>query len=358
MLNLKPNCANNLVAPTSMGVRITPVDRQPVQVSRNYQMTATSAESNVLNVAAALGMQTKVMTAFVKDSLIADFIKAELRFRNIAYEGPELDAGGPWGYRHQFNIADSGFGVRGARVQNDRAGEVGRSLDLASFDLERIFYGEGVQILHISGLIAALSNQTGRFCRELASYAKNSGTLISFDLNYRASFWAGREQELREVFTEIASLSDILIGNEEDYQLALGLDGPDSCGQELVLSLDGFRDMIAQARKKFHDTQVFATTLRQVISANRNLWGAVIMADDAWLVEEPREIDVLDRIGGGDGFVAGMLYGILRQWQPRQWLQFGWATGALATTMLNDYATPVNEQQVWSIYAGNARVQR
>jgi len=117
-------------------------------------------------------------------------------------------------------------------VHNDRAGEVGRTLSVKDFDLDRLFGKEGVQIVHLSGLIAALSPETSQFCLEVARFAKRHGTLISFDLNHRATFWKGREEELHAAFTEIASLSDILIGNEEDYQLCLGVKGPEAGGRE------------------------------------------------------------------------------------------------------------------------------
>lgn len=358
MLNLKKNVKYNLVCPTSMGVRITPADRLPVHISRMYQMQATSAESNVLNVSAALGLKTKVLTAFVEGSPIAEFIKSELRFRNIDYEGPEVKQDGPWGVRHQFNIADSGYGLRGPRVWNDRAGEVGRTLDIKDFDTERIFVKEGVGILHLSGLIAAMSEKTTKFCLELARCAKKTGTLISFDLNFRASFWKGREKELRESFTEIASYADILIGNEEDFQLALGVKGPEAGGKELSSKIDAFKGMVLEVKKQFPHTQVFATTLRQVLNANQHMWGALLLSGEKWYVEEPREIQVLDRIGGGDGFVAGLLYSILKEWDEEKWIQFGWATGVLATTVFDDYGTPADEDQVWAIYSGNARVKR
>lgn len=151
-----------IIVPSSMGVRITPKDRQPVHTSREYYMQATSAETNVETVSASLGLPVKVLTNFVEGSPIAEFIKADLRSRNIEYEGPEIPQGGPWGYRHQFNIADCGFGLRGPRVHNDRAGEVGRILDASEFDLERIFGQEGAEILHISGLIAAMSEKNGQ----------------------------------------------------------------------------------------------------------------------------------------------------------------------------------------------------
>jgi len=357
-MELRKNAAVDIMALSSMGVRITPVDRQPVHVSNLYEMQATSAETNVLNISASLGLSAKVLTKFVADSPIARFIKGELRKRCIAFEGAEMEQDGPWGVRHQFNIADSGFGLRGPRVDNDRAGEVGRFIRAEDFDLERLFKTDGCRILHLSGLIAAMSEDTSEACLALSRKARENGTLVSFDLNYRASFWQGREQKLSAVFKEIASSSDILIGNEEDFQLALGVQGPTTGGSGISEKIEGFRDMIGRAAKEYPGISVFANTLREVESANDHLWGAILWANGDWYEELPRLIPVLDRIGGGDAFVGGLLYGILKEWLPEKWLQFGWATGALATTMLTDYATPVDEEQVWSVYKGNARVKR
>lgn len=347
-----------LICPTSMGVRLTPSDRQPVHISKNYTMESTSAETNVLNISASLGLKTKALTAFVKDSPIAAFLKSELRARGIDYEGPEIEPDGPWGVRHQFNIADAGFGPRGPRVYNDRAGEVGRFLEPGFYDMDRIFGQDGCEILHISGLIAAMSETTGRLCLELARAAKKYGTRVSFDLNYRASFWKGREAELREVFHEIAGLADILEGNEEDFQLSLGFSGPEAGGKELAGKLDSFKELITRVKAAYPNAKQFATTLREVEDANSHMWGAVMYAEDGWHTVEPRRISVLDRIGGGDGFVGGLLYGVLRGFTPEKQLHFGWACGALAVTMLTDYATPADEAQVWAIYEGNARVVR
>ncbi len=357
-IQLKQNCRYSLVVPSSMGVRITPLDRQPVHTARHYDMQVTSAETNVLNVSSSLGLPVKVLTNFVAGSPIASLIKSELAYRHIDYEGKEFDQGGPWGYRHQFNIADSGYGMRGPRVHNDRAGEVGRMLDVKDFDLDRIFAKEGVQILHVSGLIAALSPKTGEFCLELARAAKKHGTVISFDLNFRASFWENREEELSRIFAEIASISDVLIGNEEDFQLCLGVQGPEAGGKSLGSKIDSFKDMIKRVKASFPNVTLFANTLREVKSANLHSWGALSLDGEEWNVIEPREIPVLDRIGGGDGFVGGLLYGVLRGWSAERCLQFGWATGALTVTLLTDYATPADEEQVWSIWQGNARVKR
>ncbi len=357
-MKLRSNCKYALMSPSSMGVRITPVNGQPVHSSDTFMMQATSAETNVLSISSLLGLPTKTLTTFVKGSPIAYFIKTNLKSRNIDFEGPELSQGSPWGYRHQFNIADSGFGSRGPRVHNDRAGEVGCTLNVKDFDLDRIFGKEGVQILHLSGLIGALSPETSEFCLELARAAKKYGTVISFDLNYRASFWKGREKELKAAFTEIASISDILVGNEEDFQLSLGIEGPEAGGKGLDAKIEGFKGMIGEVKKAFPNASVFATTLREVEHANHHKWGAIMLEGKNWHVVNPRDIHVLDRIGGGDGFVGGMLYGVLRNWEPEKWVQFGWATGAMATTFLTDYAQPADEEMVWSIWEGNARVKR
>ncbi len=357
-IQLRSDIMWSLVVPTSMGVRITPSNSQPVHCSDTFFMQATSAESNVASVSSFLGLPVKVLTTFVKDSPIARFIKDNLAGRHITYEGVDVAQGGPWGYRHQFNIADTGCGARGPRVHNDRAGEVGRTLKVADFDLDRIFGKEGVRILHLSGLIAALSADTSNFCLELARAARKYGTLISFDLNHRASFWEGREKELAETFRNIAGISDILLGNEEDFQLCLGIPGPEEGGKDLASKIESFREMIGRVKKSFPGTSVFATTLRQVISTSEHLWGAIMLEGDTWHIVEPREITVLDRIGGGDGFVGGLLYGILKEWEPEKWIRFGWATGALATTQMTDYAQPADEEQVWSIWKGNARVRR
>jgi 2-dehydro-3-deoxygluconokinase len=357
-IDLRSNCKYAMLVPTSMGVRMTPLAGQPFHCSETFRMQVTSAESNVASVASHLGMPVKVLTTFVEGSPIARMIKDNLASRHMDFEGKDVPQGDPWGYRHQFNLADSGYGSRGPRVQNDRSGEVGRTLSVADFDLERIFGEEGVQIVHLSGLIGALSPETSKFCLELARAAKRFGTRISFDLNHRASFWKGREAELGEMFTEIAAISDILVGNEEDFQLCLGIEGPEAGGEGLAAKIEGFKGMIERVKAAFPNAGVFATTLREVVNANSHMWGAIMAEGDDWHVVEPRQITVLDRIGGGDGFVGGLLYGILKEWDPAKWAQFGWASGALVTTLLTDYAQPADEEQIWSIWEGNARVRR
>ena len=357
-LTLRQDARTALLVPTSMGVRLTPLNGQPFHCGDTFRLQVTSAESNVASVASYLGLPVKVLTAFVKGSPVSRMIRENLASRHMSVEGQEVEQGSPWGYRHQFNLADSGYGARGPRVQNDRAGEVGRTITAADFDLDRILVSEGVQIVHLSGLFAALSPETSQCCLELARRAKAAGSRISFDLNHRASFWKGREAELHRAFAEIAAASDILVGNEEDFQLCLGIKGPPAGGRDLAGQIESFKGMIGAARKQFPGVSVFANTLREVVSANCHRWGAILCAGGEWQVIEPREIAVLDRIGGGDGFVGGLLYGILKGWEPARWGEFAWACGALVTTLETDYAHPADEEQIWSIWKGNARVRR
>lgn len=357
-ITLKDNCRYDLLVATSMGVRLAPADGNPVHAGGLFTMQATSAETNVASVPAFLGRPVKVLTTFVKGSPVARFIREDLRRRGMDVVGPEVEQDGPWGFRHQFNIADSGFGPRGPRVWNDRAGEVGRTLDVNDFDLGRIFGQEGVRILHLSGLVAALSPGSGDFCLKLARTARRHGTRVSFDLNFRASFWQGREKELGNLFSDLASCADILIGNEEDFQLCLGIRGPEAGGKDLMARTGAFREMINEVRRLYPNAAVIATTLREVVDANLHLWGAIVSEADATEVIPPREIRVLDRIGGGDGFVGGLLYGILGGWTCERCAQFGWACGAMAASLPTDYAQPEDEAQVWSIWNGNARVVR
>jgi 2-dehydro-3-deoxygluconokinase len=357
-MRLREDARWSLVVPTSMGIRITPENRQPVHTADRFLLQATSAETNVAAVVSGLGEPTKVLTAFVAGSPMAAIIKSNLRARNMSYEGPELPQGDAWGLRHQFNIADSGYGGRGPRVWNDRAGEVGRELGVDQFDLDRLFGEEGVKILHLSGLIASLSPKTSAFCVELARAAKKHGTVVSMDLNYRASFWKGREPELTRAFHEIAGLCDILYGNEEDFQLCLGIEGPDAGGAGIDAKIDGFKAMIGRIKQAYPNASWIGTSLREVISANHHKWGMILMQEGEVVVLPLRDIDVIDRIGGGDGSVGGVLYGILKGWNVEQCAQFGWATGALAATSLYDYGVPADEEQVWALWQGNARVQR
>jgi 2-dehydro-3-deoxygluconokinase len=357
-ITLRQEYRHALAIITSMGTRLTAVRQQPSHCSTTFELQATSAESNVASVSSFLGLPVNVMTALVTTSPFGNFIRHDLQRRGMTVDAKEVHEEDPWGARHQINIADSGYGPRRPSVGNDRAGEVGRGLSPEDFDLQAKFGQEGVAILHLSGLIAAISPNTGRLCLEAAKAAKQHGTRVVFDMNHRASFWKGRDAELRQLFCDIAALSDILVGNEEDFQLCLGIEGPPAGGKQLAAKIESFQAMIERARDEYTNVKLFATTLREVVDANRHRWGAILWYQDTWEVVQPREIGVLDRIGGGDGFVGGLLYAILKGWEPEQWLQFAWACGALAVTYLTDYIQARDEEEVWAVWHGNARVKR
>jgi 2-dehydro-3-deoxygluconokinase len=199
---------------------------------RHFIMQATSAETNVASVASYLGLPVKVLTTFVKGSPIARSSRTTSPRRHMSVRGPEVPQGGPWGYRHQFNLADSGFGARGPRVHNDRAGEVGRTLNVKDFDLERIFGNEGVQIVHLSGLIAALSPETSTFCLELRPRRQARHAHLLRPQPPRLVLEGAREGTARHLRRD-RRLSDILVGNEEDFQLCLGIEGPEAGGKDI-----------------------------------------------------------------------------------------------------------------------------
>ena len=336
------------------------VGGQPVHCSKTFTMQATSAETNVASVASYLGMKVKVLTTFVKDSPIARFIKDDLASRHMDYEGKELEQGGPWGYRHQFNIADSGYGSRGPRVQNGSGWRGWTNPERQGFRFgSHLWQGGRAGHASVGADRRPFARNQHILPRTCPERRKKYGTRISFDLNHRASFWKNREKELHAIFKEITELADVVVGNEEDFQLCLGLEGPEAGGQGLGAKIDSFKVMINQAKKAFPHATVFATTLREVINTNRHLWGAILSAGDDWHIAQPQEITVLDRIGGGDGFVGGMLYAILKGWEPRK--NGCNSVGLAAFSPLRLRPTTANrptKSKFGAFGKGNARVRR
>ena len=267
------------------------------------------------------------------------------------FEGAEIPQGGPWGYRHQFNIADSGSGARGPRVWNDRAGEVGRTLNAKDFDLERLFAAEGVQIVHLSGLIGSLSPETGRFCLQLAHAAKKHGTKISFDLNYRATFWKGREKELAAIFAEIAGLADVLVGNEEDFQLCLGVQGPEAGGKGLKAEIAAFKEMIHRVRQAYPSASVYGTTLREVVHTSHHLWARSWppATTGSWSSRGTSLSWTASAAATGSSVACSTRSS--KAGKRKSGSNSAGPAAVLATTLLTDYAQPADEEQVWSILA-------
>ena len=255
-------------------------------------------------------------------------------------------------------FSDRGFGVRGPVVFYNRANEAAARLRMGDFDWA-VIVGPGVRWFHSGGIFASLSETTSELIVEGMQAARSGGAVISFDLNFRERLWtaAGGETRAREVLGRIVDNVDVLVGNEEDIQRGLGIPGPSVAGGS-PLEPDRFAEMIERLVQRFPRIRVVATSLREVESANRHRWGAMVWVDGRVLVAPTGELDVLDRVGGGDGFAAGLFYGFLTGESPEQALRLGWAHGALMTTFPGDTTMATLEQVRHLAAGGTARIRR
>jgi 2-dehydro-3-deoxygluconokinase len=240
----------------------------------------------------------------------------------------------------------------------NRANEAGAMLKAGDFDWDEIF-GRGVRWFHSGGIYAALSSTTSGLIIEAMKAAKKHGAITSFDLNYRPKLWApiGGLEQAQETFRAIVENVDVLLGNEEDLQLGLGIEGQDVEASS-KLDTTAFFGMIDQVASEFPNIQVVATTLREVENSNRHQWGAVVWCRGEQAITPVRELGVVDRIGGGDGFATGLIYGFLDGRSLDECARLGWAHGALLTTFPGD-TTMAKLSEVEAFAAGtSARVQR
>ncbi len=254
--------------------------------------------------------------------------------------------------------SDRGQGVRPPVVFYNRANEAGALLKPGDFDWANICAG-GVRWFHSGGIFAALSPTTSELIVEGIRAAKAAGAVNSFDLNYRAKLWtsAGGLDRARQVYRRIAANVDALIGNEEDLQKGLGIAGPDVASRS-KLDAESFFQMIDRVVEQFPNIKLVATTLREVHSTNRHDWAAVLWLQGQHFVSPTCQLDVLDRIGGGDGFAAGVIYGLLAGRAPEEALRLGWAHGALLTTYHGDVTMARLDEVEALAKGGSARVQR
>jgi 2-dehydro-3-deoxygluconokinase len=254
--------------------------------------------------------------------------------------------------------SDRGQGVRAPVVFYNRANEAAAELKPGDFDWKKIFAG-GVRWFHSGGIFAALSETTGEVIIEGMKAAKAAGAVISFDLNYRAKLWNiwGGHKHALSVIGRIVENVDVLVGNEEDLQMGLGIPGPEVAAKS-KLDPSTFFGMIDQVVKKFPKVKVVATTLREVHSTNRHSWGAVAWIDGKTYVSPTCELDVYDRVGGGDGYASGFFYGLLTGEKPQKAVNLGWAHGALLTTFPGDTTMATADQVRAFAQGGSARIQR
>ena len=330
----------------------------PFRKARHFDVWVSGGEYNcAANLSDCFRLQTGVTTALVNYPL-GDLIADAVRAMGVKPFYKMFEHDGVTGPNMATVYSDRGQGVRAPVVFYNRGNEAAGLLKPGDFNWKEIF-GTGVRWFHSGGIFASLSETTPELIIEGMQAAKAAGAVVSFDLNYRAKLWKrlGGSARAQKVLRKITSCVDVLVGNEEDLQMGLGLKGPDVVAKS-KLDPSVFFSMMDTVIKDFPNIKVVATTLREVQSTNRHTWGAVLWYDGKTYVSPTCELDVICRIGGGDGFAAGLFYGLLSGLAPEPALRLGWAHGALLTTTPGD-TTMVTLDQVKAVAeGGSARVQR
>ncbi len=356
-LNIRQEGALDLVSLGALVHRLDP-GTIPFRKATQCSIHVSGGEFNVAaNLSDAFGMHTGIATAMV-DYPIGDLIAERVRAMGVKPFYKMFKHNGVTGPNMATVYSDRGYGVRAPVVFYNRCNEAGAQLKPGDFDWNAIFAG-GVRWFHSGGIFAALSETTGALIAEGMQAAKKQGAIISFDLNYRAKLWNlwGGAERAQAIVKRIVENVDVLVGNEEDLQLGLGIPGPEVAAKS-KLDPSTFFAMIGDVVKKFPQIKVVATTLREVHSTNRHSWGAVAWVDGKTYVSPTAELDVFDRVGGGDGFASGFIFGLLTGEEPQQAVNLGWAHGALLTTFPGDTTMATVDQVRAFAKGGSARIQR
>jgi 2-dehydro-3-deoxygluconokinase len=353
------DCALDFLALGALVHRLDP-GIIPFRRARSFDIHVSGGEYNVAaNLASCFGLSTAVATAMV-DNGIGEVIEARVREMGVKSFYKRFEHDGVRGPNMATVYSDRGQGVRAPVVFYNRAEEAAALLKPGDFDWAKIMEG-GVRWFHSGGIFAALSETTSDVIIEGLKAAKAQGAVTSFDLNYRAKLWnaiGGLEAGQKRIF-DIVQHVDALFGNEEDLQKGLGIKGPEvEDDKASKLNPATFFDMIDRAVEKFPNVKLVATTLREVHSTNRHSWAAVYWLNGERYVSPTCELDVLDRIGGGDGFASGLMYGLINGRDPADALKLGWAHGALLTTFPGDVSQATLGEVEAFAEGGSARVQR
>ncbi|HTS75888.1 MAG TPA: sugar kinase [Bryobacteraceae bacterium] len=356
-LNIRAEAALDLVSLGALVHRLDP-GQVPFHKAHQYAIHVSGGEFNVAaNLADCFGMQTGIATAMVDypvGGLIAERVKAMgvkpfyKWFEHNGVNGPNLAA----------VYSDRGFGVRPPVVFYNRANEAGALLKPGDFDWNKIFSG-GVRWFHSGGIFAALSASTPEVIIEGMRAAHAAGAVVSFDLNFREKLWrvSGGQDRATEVIGRIVENVDVLVGNEEDLQKGLGIAGPEVAVKSR-LDPGAFFGMIDRVVARYPRIKIVATTLREVHSTNRHSWSAVAWIDGTTHVAPACELEIYDRVGGGDGFASGFFYGLLTGEPAESCVRLGWAHGALLTTFPGDTTMATLDQVKSLAKGGSARIQR
>ena len=363
-LAIKPRekCAFDLVSLGEVMLRLDPGEGR-IRTARNFQAWEGGGEYNVARgLRKCFGLKTALVSALVDNEvghLIEDFIMQG--GVNTDFLLWRADDGIGRSVRNGLNFTERGFGIRGAVGVPDRGTTAASQMKPGDIDWEKLFGSLGVRWLHTGGIFAALSPTTAALTIEAVQAAKKHGTIVSYDLNYRPSLWKsiGGLEKAREVNREIARYVDVMIGNEEDFTASLGFEVKGVDHTLSAIETDAFKAMIQTAVAAYPNFKVAATTLRRVISATKNDWSAILWHDG--LFHDSRkypELEILDRVGGGDSFASGLVFGFLEFNDAHKAVEYGAAHGALASTTPGDTSMATRQEVEKQIAGGGARVVR
>jgi 2-dehydro-3-deoxygluconokinase len=335
----------------------------PFRKATNFAIHVSGGEFNVAaNLSDCFGQKTGIASAMVSYP-IGDLIAERVRGMGVKPLYKRFAHDGVRGPNMATVYSDQGFGLRAPIVFYNRANEAAAMLKPGDFDWKAIF-GEGVRWFHSGGIFASLSETTSEVVIEAMKAARAAGVVTSFDLNYREKLWKtmGGIERAQKVMSAIVENVDVLIGNEEDLQKGLGFAGPEVAANAKTanskLDTGTFLGMMEQVVKRFPKTKVVATTLREVHNTNHHSWSAVAWVNGNAVFAPTAELKVLDRVGGGDGFAAGFIYGLLNGKEPEEAVKLGWAHGALLTTFPGDTTMATVDQVRAFAKGGSARIQR
>jgi len=330
----------------------------PFRKATECRIHVSGGEFNVAaNLADCFGLKSAIASA-MSDYPIGDLIAERVRAMGVKPFYKHFKHNGVNGPNMATVYSDRGFGVRAPVVFYNRANEAAAQLKPGDFDWDAIFAG-GVRWVHCGGIFAALSPTTAPLAAEMMKAAKAAGAVTSFDLNFREKLWkiSGGDERAVETIGRIVENVDVLVGNEEDLQKGLGIPGPEVAAKS-KLDPSVFLGMIDNVVRKHPKVKVVATTLREVHSTNRHSWSAVAWIGGKTYAAPTAELEVVDRVGGGDGFAAGFIYGLLSGEPPEEAMKLGWAHGALLTTFPGDTTMATVDQVRAFAKGGSARIQR